>query len=102
MVLAVTLPGGLARQWWVVVKLAITAGLTVVVFLVLEPALAATADVATGRSAGSLTDAQRTRTALAPAVATVLLVLNVVLGVYRPARRLRPGRTEGRTSVAAR
>jgi hypothetical protein len=76
---------GLVRYWWVTIKLAITAALTAVVFLVLEPSLAATA------AAKSLTDAQRTRVALFPAVALALLVVNVVLGLANPGWRLRPG-----------
>jgi hypothetical protein len=75
---------GLARYWWVAIKLTITAVLTVVVFLVLVPSLAATA------AAESLTDAQRTRLALFPAVALALLVVNVVLGLTKPRWRLRP------------
>ena len=78
---------GLVRYWWVAIKLAITAALTAVVFLVLEPSLAAMA------AAESLTDAQRTRVALFPAVALALLVVNVVLGLSKPGWRLRSQRT---------
>jgi hypothetical protein len=74
---------GLVRYWWVAIKLTITAALTAVVFLVLEPSLAATA------AAESLTDAQRTRVALFPAIALALLVVNVVLGLSKPRWRLR-------------
>ena len=74
---------GLVRYWWVAIKLAITAVLTAVVFLVLEPSLAAMA------AAESLTDAQRMRVALFPSVALALLVVNVVLGLAKPRRRLR-------------
>jgi hypothetical protein len=70
---------GLVRYWWVAVKLTITTGLTVVVFLVLEPGLAAT-------------DAQRTRVVLFPAAALALLILNVVLGLAKPGWRLRSQR----------
>jgi hypothetical protein len=80
---------GLVRYWWVAIKLAITAVLTAVVFLVLEPGLAAAA------SAESLTDAQRTRVALFPAIALALLVVNVVLGLSKPGWRLRPGPRTG-------
>lgn len=80
---------GLARYWWVVIKLTITAGLTAVVFLVLEPSLAAIA------AAESLTDAERTRVALFPAVALALLVVNVVLGLAKPGRKLRAGGSRG-------
>jgi hypothetical protein len=83
---------GLTRYWWVTVKLAVTAVLTAVVFLVLEPGLATTA------AAESLTDAQRLRVVLFPAVALALLVGNVILGLTKPNRRLRSGRTgDGRS-----
>jgi hypothetical protein len=72
---------GLVRYWWVAIKLTVTAVLTVVVFLVLEPSLAAMA------TAESLTDAQRMRVVLAPAGALALLVVNVVLGLSKPAWR---------------
>lgn len=74
---------GLMRYWWVAIKLMVTAMLTAVVFLVLEPSLAAMA------TAESLTDAQRTRVVIAPAAALVLLVVNVVLGLAKPAWRIR-------------
>ncbi len=69
---------------WVAAKLAITTVLTVVVLVVLEPALADTA--AAALSARPLTGAQRLRIALFPSVASVLLVVNVALGLYRPDR----------------
>jgi hypothetical protein len=81
--LALLFRRGLVRYWWVAIKLTITAALTAVVFLVLEPSLAATA------AAESLTDAQRTRVALFPAIALALLVVNVVLGLSKPRWRLR-------------
>jgi hypothetical protein len=74
---------GLVRYWWVAIKLTITAVLTAVVILVLEPSLAATA------AAESLTDAQRARVALFPAVALALLTVNVVLGLAKPRWRVR-------------
>jgi hypothetical protein len=70
------------RYWWVAIKLTITAALTAVVVLVLEPGLATTA------AAESLSDAQRTRVALEPAIALALLIVNVVLGRSKPRRRL--------------
>jgi hypothetical protein len=70
------------RYWWVAIKLTITAALTAVVFLVLEPGLATTA-------AESLSDAQRARVALEPAIALALLIVNVVVGRSKPRRRLR-------------
>jgi hypothetical protein len=79
---------GLVRHWWVALKLTITTGLTLVVFLVLEPGLAETA------VAETLTDAQRARVVLFPAVALALLILNVVLGLAKPGRRPRPSKSE--------
>jgi hypothetical protein len=72
---------GLVRYWWVAIKLTVTAALAAVVLLVLEPSLAAIA------TAESLTDAQRMRMVLAPAGALALLVVNVVLGLSKPAWR---------------
>lgn len=72
---------GLVRYWWVAIKLTVTVVLTAVVFLVLEPSLAAMA------TAESLTDAQRTLVVIAPAGALALLVVNVVLGLTKPAWR---------------
>jgi hypothetical protein len=89
LVQSVTSEWGLIRYWWVVIKLTITAVLTMVVFLVLAPGLAAIANTA----AGQITDGQRLRVALFPSAALVLLVLNVVLGTYKPRRRLRPALT---------
>lgn len=81
-------PWGVFRYWWVAIKLAITAALTAVVLFVLLPGLAHAASAAIG-AAPPLTDAQRLRIAIAPAVASTLLVLNVVLAVYKPGWRLR-------------
>jgi hypothetical protein len=72
---AVLAPWGLLRYWWVAIKLIVTAVLTAVVFLVLEPGLAATA------AAAQPTEAQRMRVAIFPTVALALLVGNVVLGL---------------------
>jgi hypothetical protein len=83
---------GLVRYWWVAIKLAITAVLTAVVFLVLELSLAAMA------TAESLTDAQRMRVVLASAGALALLVVNVVLGLSKPGWRT-PVRTKSHAPV---
>lgn len=83
---------GLMRYWWVAIKLTVTAVLTAVVFLVLEPSLAAMA------TAETLTDAQRMRVVLAPAAALALLVGNVVLGLTKPGRRM-PVRTSSHARV---
>jgi hypothetical protein len=91
-VLAVSSHWGLVTYWWVTVKLAIAAVVTLAVFLLLEPALGASAVIASGLSTEPLTDAQRARFAVLPAVATVLFAVNVALGVYKPRGRIRFGR----------
>jgi hypothetical protein len=80
----------LLRNRWVTVKLVVTAGLTAVVFTVLEPALAAVADAAVAGE--PLAGAQRLRLLIFPLVAAALLLLNVALGVYKPDRRRVAGR----------
>ena len=80
---------GLFRYWWVTLKLAITLTLTLVVLTVLVPRLGTAAAIA---AAGSPFDAaQRLPLALAPALATVFLILNVALAVYKPDWRVRRG-----------
>jgi hypothetical protein len=74
---------GLFRYWWVTLKLAITLVLTVVAVTVLVPRLGSAA--ATAAAHGSFDAAQRVPLALAPALATLFLVLNVGLAVYKPA-----------------
>ena|SRR5688572_24213813 len=75
--LATTGPYGLARYWWTAIKLAITAALTGAVFLVLTPALE--------RAAQAAATPQPATLLLAPALATALLLTNVVLAVFKPA-----------------
>lgn len=78
---------GLVTYWWVAIKLVITAALTGVVLFVLLPALRATAVAA---AAGApLDQAQRLPLLLAPAAASSLLAVAVVLGVFKPGGRLR-------------
>ena len=84
-VVAARLSGwGLLRYWWTATKLAITLALTVVVLLVLVPRLGAAAGAPdTARAAESLI------LLLGPAIASSLLLLNVVLAIYKPRWRLR-------------
>jgi hypothetical protein len=82
-------PWGLLRYWWVTIKLAITAVLTGVVLFVLVPRLGAAAEAVTGPTPRLLTSGERLPLVIAPAVASTLLVLNVVLGMYKPGWRLR-------------
>ncbi|MPZ82378.1 MAG: hypothetical protein GEV28_19055 [Actinophytocola sp.] len=84
-VLQATLSGwGLIRHWWITVKLASTAGFTVVIFLVIIPRLSAVAADAVAGNA--FTTAERLPLAVVPAAATALLVVNVALGVLKPSR----------------
>lgn len=82
---------GLTRYWWPSVKLAITAMLTALALFVLAPGLASAAHAAMASPAGSISDAQRLRIPVFPGIATVLLMVNVVLGLYKPGRRFRSG-----------
>jgi hypothetical protein len=80
---------GLLRYWWVTLKLAITLVLTLAVLTVLVPRLGNAAAFA---AAGAPFDvAQRLPLALAPGLATVFVILNVSLAVYKPGWRVRPG-----------
>lgn len=83
---------GLFRYWWVTLKLAMTLMLTVVVLTVLVPRLGSAAAAATDPAARSFALAERVPLALAPALATMFLVLNVALAVYKPGWRVRRGR----------
>jgi hypothetical protein len=72
----------LLGQWWLTVKLAVTSGLVVLVLLVAVPGLREAADAGV-----TVADRSRVVFAVVPAVTVSLLLLNVVLGVYRPSRR---------------
>lgn len=86
-VLAVGSRWGLLRHWWVTIKLATTAVLTLLVVLVLVPSLAASADAAAAGHAFAA--AERLPLAVAPSVAVVALVVNVALAVSKPSWRVR-------------
>jgi hypothetical protein len=78
---------GLIRHWWVTVKLVITAAATAAVLFVLEPRLAAALDAALAGDVPA--NANRILLAIAPAMATALLVFNATLGIYKPEGRAR-------------
>ncbi len=78
---------GLFRYWWVAIKLAITALLTILVLLVLVPRLGAAAQ-AVELGAG-LTDADRLQLIVAPMIGSTLLITTVALAVFKPPWRLR-------------
>lgn len=77
---------GLAKYWWTLIKFAVTAVLTVLVLFVLVPGLGAAADAATSHTAE--VHSKQTLLTIAPAVATVLLVMLVFLAVYKPRWRV--------------
>jgi hypothetical protein len=84
---------GLFTYWWVTIKLAITTALTAVVFFVLVPRLGAAADAVSGSASHTLTSAERLPLVIAPAVASTLLLLAVVLAIFKPGWRLRRNTT---------
>jgi hypothetical protein len=73
----------------VTIKLVVTVLLTVVVLVVLVPGLGRAADAAAGAAPHALTSAQRLPYALAPIGASLLLLLNVFLAVFKPGGRVR-------------
>lgn len=85
---------GVFKYWWVLIKLAITAVLTVVVLLVLVPRLGMAAAAVTASASGPLPTSTRVPLVVAPAIASTLLALNVVLAVFKPGRRLRSRTTK--------
>ncbi len=89
LLLAVLTPWGLLKYWWVAIKLAITTALTGVVLLVLVPRLGAAAESVTATVPDLLTSGQRLPLAIAPAVASALLVVNIALAVFKPGWHLR-------------
>lgn len=81
---------GLLRYWWVTIKLATTVVFTGIVWFVLVPRLAASADAAA--AAQTFTDAERLPLSVVPAVAVTVLVFLVGLAIYKPGWRLRSPR----------
>jgi hypothetical protein len=67
---------------WLTAKLTVTSGLVLLVLLVALPGLHQTADAA--QAGTTIPDRSRVVFAVVPAVTASLLLLNVVLGVYRP------------------
>lgn len=95
LLLGLLTPWGILRYWWVAIKLAITAVLTVVVLVVLVPRLGATADAVTSPAPHLLVSGARLPLIVAPAVASTLLALNVALAIFKPGWRLRSRRATG-------
>src|SRR5690242_14432883 len=96
LLLGVLTPWGVFTYWWVTIKLAITTVLTAVVFFVLIPRLDTAANTVIGPASHILTSAERLPLAIAPAVASTLLLLAVVLAIFKPGWRLRRNTTNQR------
>ena len=89
LLLGVLTPWGLFNYWWVTIKLAITTALTAVVWFVLVPRLGTAADAVSGSASHILTNAERLPLVIAPAIASTLLLLTVILAIFKPGWRLR-------------
>lgn len=87
--LAVLTPWGLFNYWWVTIKLTIVLVLTGAVLFVLVPSLGATAALVSGAGAQPLSPGQRLPLLLAPAAASSLLVIALLLAIFKPGWRLR-------------
>lgn len=81
-------PWGLFRYWWVAIKLAIVLALVTAVFLVLVPGLGAIAEAVAGATPRPLADGERLRLVIGPLTASVLLIVALLLGVFKPGWRL--------------
>jgi hypothetical protein len=86
---------GLFAYWWVTIKLAIVVILTGAVLFGLLPALGATAEAVTGHTMRELRAPERLPLLIAPAVASTLLLIAIVLAVFKPGWRLRSSGTAG-------
>jgi hypothetical protein len=84
--LALTTRHGLFRQWWVLTKLTIALLLSVAVLFVLVPSLGELA----ASTEGTVPSGRPLLLVLAPAAATLLLLIAVLLGVFKPGRRAKP------------
>lgn len=83
--LAVTSRWGLFRHAWVTTKLIVTTLGTIAILAALVPGTGRAANAA--MSGGTLAQRQEVLFVLVPTVTVSLLVLNTVLGVYKPRRR---------------
>jgi hypothetical protein len=82
-------PWGLFTYWWVTIKLAIVTVLTGAVLFVLVPAFGATADAVTGPTPRLLSAGERLPLLIAPASASTLLLVALLLAIFKPGWRLR-------------
>jgi hypothetical protein len=94
-------PWGLFTYWWVTIKLAIVVVLTGAVLFVLVPALGATADAVAGPTPRLLGAGERLPLLIAPATASTLLVVALLLAIFKPGWRT-PWRQTGPAAPASR
>jgi hypothetical protein len=78
---------GLFTYWWVTIKLAIVTVLTGAVLFVLVPALGATAGAVTGPTPRLLSAGERLPLLIAPASASTLLLVALLLAIFKPGWR---------------
>ena len=100
LLLGLLTPWGVFRYWWVTIKLAITIVLTGIVLFVLVPRLGMVAAAVTASDSGPLPIGERVSLVIAPALASSLLLLNVILAIFKPGRRLRERATASGSVVA--
>jgi hypothetical protein len=101
LLLGVLTPWGLFRYWWVAIKLAIVVVLTGTVLFVLVPALGVTAEAVSGPTPRPLAAAHRLPLVVAPAVASTLLAVALLLAIFKPSWRLRSGAAQEVAGVHA-
>ncbi|MFU8852188.1 DUF2269 domain-containing protein [Micromonospora sp. SL1-18] len=86
--LALGSPWGLARHWWVTIKLSVTTVLAALAILMLTPTADRAADAAVALAATPTGQGDHLRLVLIPAVATATLIMNVALAIYKPFGRI--------------
>lgn len=101
LLLGLLTPWGLFKYWWVTIKLAIVVVLTSAVLFVLVPALGVTADAVSGPTPQPLAVAERLPLVVAPAVASMLLAVALLLAIFKPGWRLRSGETQEDAGITA-
>lgn len=88
LLLGLLTPWGLFTYWWVTIKLAIVVVLSGALLFVLVPALGAMADAVTAGTSGPLTVRERFPLIVAPALASTLLAIALMLAIFKPRWRL--------------
>lgn len=84
-------PWRLFRYWWVTTKFAITVFFVPIVLFILVPRLSALSSAVMASPSSPLSIHQRLPLVIAPALVSSLLVFNVFLAIFKPAKRQRKG-----------